>query len=209
MSKLASLVPALNVLIGTLCGIAIASFWQPVTVDSKPAALDPAPGNQGADPNLAAILGELRSISDRLALPRAKLAASPTQPASSREPVVDDGTTSTEVTTLLERCTTLIERLERRTSSPGAERALIPAPRGSARRTLAQLTRLNEEELASFSREHMFWTYQQVLDHFGQPNEIWTEDAAVTWYYEIDDPDENHSWTINFADGMLTAIYTN
>lgn len=205
MSKLASLIPALNVLIGTLCGIAIATLWQPTPTATSPAALDPGLDAGVEGERLSAILSELRSIDDRLALPQVTSAPEASRTSYAREPVIDDDTTNPEIATLLQRCTTLIERLERASSS--GRQSLAPAPASASRKGLAEQEGIGRDELEQFARGHYLWSYQQVLDRYGMPDKIWTrQDGGMTWNYQVEGRLEENDWQFRFSDGVIIAV---
>ena len=54
-----------------------------------------------------------------------------------------------------------------------------------------------------FTRSHRFWSYQDVLDEYGDPNEVHVRDGLLWWYYN--DPDRDVTFV--FYDGLCTATY--
>lgn len=204
MPKIQVIVSIVSVLLGTLFGFAIASASQPEASIETAKALNPVERTVGEDPNLAAILRELRGIGDRL-VANSRTPSSPGESSSAREVVVPEGTNYEEVTTILDRCTTLMERLERRTAS-SSRGSMTTAPTTYSRKALANMGDIEYEALKAFTHEHLLLGYQQILDQYGKPDQVYHREGQVTWYYEIVGPTDTRSWEFRFADGMLISI---
>ena len=67
-------------------------------------------------------------------------------------------------------------------------------------RDQGRLLELAQTDFETRSRQHRFLTYQQVLDRFGQPDDVYENGL---WRYEL--PDSN-SLLFRFFDGMLIRI---
>ena len=122
-----------------------------------------------------------------------------------REALRDDGSTVSadlaDVVTALERLTTALER------SPAAGGGGIGVTPLALPATGARPDRLSQfvgRDWKDFSREYRLWTYQQVLDHFGKPDEI---QGGGTWLYELQQGGDTRVYTFKFVDGYLAAIY--
>ncbi len=198
-----ALFPAVLALVGTLVGygIAEASRAPGVSPASPPALTKPvAPGSAARSDDSALVL-ELRALGDRI---EAALARG----GDARAPVVGATEADTDrVVALLERCTTLIERLERAESS-ALPRALV-APKAADRSALSRPPADGDSERAQWLRElkarHLFWSYQDVLDAYGPPDSInGDEDGYVQWRYLFEEPGaEQQSVHFYFYDGLV------
>lgn len=114
---------------------------------------------------------------------------------------------STSAPVDLDRLAAAIERL---TTSSGA----LSGATGSTARHAAPLVGtdrprnaprlrelLQDADYEVRSRKHRFLTYQQVLDQFGAPDDIFENGK---WYYDLA---EGGALEFQFYDGMLTHIY--
>ena len=122
-----------------------------------------------------------------------------------REVVRADGTTAPtdfgEVVAAMDRLTRALERSPAggATGGVGVTPLVLPGP-GNRPDQLAQLVGRDWQEL---SREYRLWTYQQVLDRFGRPDEI----SSGAWLYRLVQGGQGHTFTFNFQDGYLTNVY--
>lgn len=209
------LAPALTALGGALVGFVLAS----ASAGSPPPSFTPSPEAlvvpQGADPNLAALLVEVRALGDRiegLAHGRGALpAAGPVPSERTALPTSTDETTETvELARLLERCTTLLERLEQRTATGAGPARLAPAPATASRASLKGLDFSDRELDARLTKQHRLSGYQQVLDRYGTPDNVWNSSNSikVSWGYDVELPNgDTFDITFEFIDGMVSQVY--
>ena len=105
-----------------------------------------------------------------------------------------------------ERLVAALEALAR-ALSPGARpgstgtgrSAPLIVPRGPPRHDLLRDVRAMDEEQRG--RTYRFLTYQEVLDRFGRPDQVY---RGGQWMYE--DPDSGDEITFYFEDGLLLNI---
>ncbi len=212
MNRNASLAPIAYVLVGSLAGFGLANLVRPPAAAPPPEGLSSDDAGAGQSRQLGAILEELRSLSGDLALAaaasprRGASARQPSDGSSRRTPAGDDEPTASGMQELLARCTTLLERVERGTAQTRLQ-ALRLDPPDTSRDALVQFDRTGDARQA-FSRDHILWTYQQVLDQYGKPDEVYSGEQGVGWYYEV-----NHTSggllgiTFQFMDGLLVGVY--
>lgn len=180
MSRSSSLVPALFALVGTWIGYGIASASQ-ASVDPRQElpALSPGSRDAQADPNLAALLEEVRALGDRIA------ALAPTRVAAvdQRAPAASDGEPGTaRIVNLLERCTTLIERLEATGAPDSSSRLLMPAD-SSQSKFFEEFDWDEPDARQALTDELLLFSRQQVLDRLGKPDYI-DDNTRETWFYK-------------------------
>ena len=209
------LAPALTALGGAVVGFVLAS----ASAASPPASLDPTPlplaVSQGADPNLEALLAEVRALGDRIeglahgrGTPPNAGAASSERTALATE--TDETAPTADVARLLERCTTLLERLEQRTATGSGPAPLAPAPATASRAALEGLDTTDRELNARLSKQHRLSGYQQVLDRYGTPDNVWNSanSIKVHWGYDIELRNgDTFDVTFEFIDGMVSRVY--
>lgn len=198
-----ALLPAAFALVGTLVGYGIAEASRdPVAPPASPPALSKpvAPGSAAPTDDGALVL-ELRALGDRIE-------AAVARGGDARAPVVGAAEADTDrIVALLERCTTLIERLERAENS-ALPRALVtpePADRSALSRPPLSNDPGKTEWLREFKARHLFWSYQDVLEAYGPPDTInGDEDGYVQWTYLFREPGaERQSVHFIFYDGLV------
>jgi hypothetical protein len=198
MSRSSSLAPAVLALVGTLVGYGIASASHGADDPRQlSTTLSPGPREAPADPNLAALLEEVRALGDRIAA----LAATDDQ----RTPVDSSGAPGTErLVDLLERCTTLIERLESTGSRDFSSRLRMPtdSPKLKSFEAIPWDEPGAQQALTS---ELMLSSRQQILDRFGKPSFIYDNDGEL-WHYERTDRGAKaRGLSLRFIDGHVMS----
>ena len=90
--------------------------------------------------------------------------------------------------------------------SPGGGVRPAPAlPQADFRAWLPELPQDTPNRARAYTRQHLFWSEQQVLDHYGLPDGIGGDAAGVTWYYT--DPDRGpRSFRVQFIQGRVSGI---
>ena len=83
----------------------------------------------------------------------------------------------------------------------GALAATVHPPTPEQRDLMQELLGI---EHAPRQKSHQFWTYQQVLERYGSPDEI-LGDASMSWFYK--DPRTGITTQMKFCEGVLIAIY--
>ena len=209
------LAPALTALGGAVVGFVLASATAappPSSLDSAPAPLAAA---QNADPNLEALLGEVRALGDRIeGLARGRQGpGSDASTDSERTALATETHASSEtadVARLLERCTTLLERLEQRAATGAGPARLAPAPATATRAPLEALDVTDRGLDAQLTEQHRLSGYQQVLDRYGTPDNVWNmaNSIQVSWAYNIELRNgDTFDITFVFIDGMVSRVY--
>lgn len=105
---------------------------------------------------------------------------------------------------LLERCSALIERMEQRgsTSASQTNSLFFDSPSATSE-NLNQFPETLEGEKA-FLAKHQLWSFQQVLDRYGRPNEINVHDNEIVWRYMVTRPEgETVGWNFIFVEGLV------
>jgi len=152
----------------------------------------------------------MRALGDRIV----SLQSTPSRPASpvtsSERVPVGDGTVpaggepTEAVVQLLERCTALLEKLDRRVGS-GSRRELSEAPATASREPLSQYRRGNDEKEAKFTKDHLMLSYQQIIDRYGKPDHYYPGDNGTrAWQYGTR---KGARWTFTFTDGLVSACH--
>lgn len=212
MNRNASLAPVAYVLVGSLAGFGLANLVRPPAVTPDPVGLSSTDAGIGQSPQLEAILSELRKLSGDLELAAGRSlrsgapAVMPSNGSSRRTPADEGEPTVSELTELLARCTTLLERVERGTARSRLQELQLDPP-NTSRDALVQFDR-SDDATQAFTRDHILWTYQQVLDKYGKPDQVYSGEQGVGWYYEV-----NHTSgglvgiTFQFMDGLLVGVY--
>ena len=212
MKSNASLAPFAYVLVGSLAGFGLANLVSPPAAAPVPVGLSSSDAGGGQSPQLEAILTELRKLSGELEFAGSRSlrsggpAVTPSDASSRRTPAGEGEPTASEMTELLARCTTLLERVERSTTRSRLQELELE-PAGTSRDALVQFDR-SGDATAAFRRDHILWTYQQVLDKYGKPDQVYSGEQGVGWYYEV-----NHTSgglvgiTFQFMDGLLVGVY--
>jgi len=204
MSRANTLFPAIFALLGTLLGYGIASASQ---ADTQPSTTDmvlqPGTGGLQDDAALDVLIQEIRALGGQLTL----LAEARTGPTAERVPVSATPASQTaSIVALLERCTTLIERLERSAASGRTADLALGSPSAS----LDSLFSLDLEAdgfTKQFNQQHLLWGYQRVLDTYGKPRTIVGDDSGVSWFYWTEKSNgEERTLTVRFVDGYVQSV---
>ncbi len=208
------LAPALTAFGGALVGFVLASASAAPTpsFDPSPATLEVP---QGADPNLEALLAEVRALGDRIeGLARARGGpASAAATDSERTALATEthaGPETADVARLLERCTTLLERLEQRTANGSGPARLAPAAATASRAPLEALDFADRDLDQQLTKQHRLSGYQQVLDRYGTPDNVrnMANSIQVSWVYNIELRNgDTFDITFVFIDGMVSRVY--
>jgi len=168
---------------------------------AQPAPITAVPGTGPAivDTELARALQEL---SDEV---RRMRSTSPAPDAGERRPVTEEGEAPAldeeRIVTALERLTLALQAAQGRAAPGGIgiTPLVLPAP-GSRQGALLELVGRDWEEN---SKEYRFWTFQQVLDRFGRPDEV----SDDRWLYRIETREGEEFFSFQFSQGYLMNIY--
>jgi hypothetical protein len=69
-----------------------------------------------------------------------------------------------------------------------------------------QLERENEDGgEEKVTRAHRLWTFQQVLDRYGRPDEITPHEDYIEWIYYL--PEHGDNFDFHFVDGMCVIAH--
>lgn len=63
-----------------------------------------------------------------------------------------------------------------------------------------------EDEDVELTRRFFLWSYRDVLEHFGWPDEIWTGDMINLVYNYVDGDNSNRNLIFQFADRVVVRI---
>jgi len=225
------LFPAVGGLVVFLAGVMCGTwFWGNGVRDTRaaPLAIGEDPGGRVPDPDVSAALARLASEIESL---RSEL----TMLRASGELIVpDDGALALELQQLREQIAgssarvpvggplgstesiemrlAAIENLVKgrmlifdRTISRGSSLRL---PSGEPDRA-ALMALQQQEELEGGSDQvvqaHRMWTYQQVLDRYGRPDEVSSHEDYLEWIYHI--PETGDNFDFHFVDGMCVLAH--
>ena len=162
-------------------------------------------GSVVVDPRLAEAMNQ---IAKELHEMRSATASSPTpsDEPSHRSVAADSGDSA-----LVELAAAVRElRGALQHGSPG-QSAANPSPpvlpRIDQRAWLPELPSGTTDRDHSYTRQHLFWTEQQVLDQYGIPDEIGSGEGLEYWYYR-DEPTGKRSFTIMMSQGRVIQVQT-
>ncbi len=175
---------------GGVAGAMFLGAGPPATSREPPSSIASAPQDPALRVALDELTREIRALHESLG----NRLESPTRQAAPTSAPVD-----------LDRLTAAFDRLA---TSSGA----LGAPASGAARyapligtdrppNLPRLRELQQVDSDVRSRTHRFLTYQQVLDQFGAPDEIYENGK---WYYDLA---ESGGLEFQFFDGMLIHVY--
>jgi len=162
------------------------------------AAATPGASAEGVDPALVRTIEELVDEVRRLRT------APESRTPPERRPVAGEGKPELDeerIVAALDRLTLALQVAQGRASPGGIgiTPLVLPAP-GSRRGALEELLGRDWEEI---SREYRFWTFQQVLDRFGRPDEV----SDDRWLYLVPHGEGEEVFTFQFSQGYLMNIY--
>jgi hypothetical protein len=187
---------------GLLGGIVVA--W--MVSRSVPAGGSVA-GTSVGQAELAGVLRELVDEVARLGRVETLVRASEREPAAGEPPgtSLGGGDEAARVVAALDRLTEALASAPARaaTGAGGGNAPLVMPPAGSRKDALAALVGREWDQL---SREHRFWTFQQVLDRYGPPDEV-TNGGQWLYHYPDNKGASYQTFSFQFADGYLTNIY--
>ncbi len=208
MTPKESALPVSIALVGALLGFFLASSKQCPHPHgaSDSVALTPAAG--GTD--LAPLLDELRALGDRIVslqagavMPRVpsvttdRVSVAASSDAATNEP-------AEAIVLLLDRCTALVERLERKVNS-GPQLDLSQPPPTASAQSLKQYDDSPGHGEKEFTGDHLMWSYQQVLERYGKPSEFYRNSGGVIrWAYETDEGVDGRTRSFIFVDGFVS-----
>ena len=205
MARSPAVFPALITLAAVLFGFILGAVSCGSALGPSAPPIEAALSPPGEDPNLAALLREVRALGDRIsAIAVARPTAPASEPASSRTPVEgSEMVTVTELSRLLEHCTALVERLEQRTR--GEERRDLSRVTPSASRERFIDYSRGADAYVRITRDHLLWSYQQILDRYGLPDGISTDShGGIYWRYVVTFPGSaENTMSFLFADGLV------
>jgi len=206
MNRSQALIPAVIALGGVLMGFALGalSCGPGPSTGARPlgAALSPPT----ADPNLEALLEEVRALGERISeLVAARPMTAPSAATPSHTPTERvDAAPTAEITRVLDRCAELVERLERRTKAPGHRELSLGTP-GASREKFLEYDLSAPDTDNQLHRDHLLLSYQQILDRYGAPDSVSSsKDGSVFWLYSnVAAGRTATTWHFTFLDGLV------
>ena len=174
-------------------------FSRPVTQPAESAAgPGPGPAAETVDPQLAQAIAALANEVRRLRWAPAEAGGGERRPVGESGAPAQDGQ---RMVAALERLTRALELAQGRAAPGGIGiTPLVLPPAGSRQAALEGLVGRDWEEI---SREYRFWTFQQVLDRFGRPDEVDND----RWLYKLQRGDSEEVFSFQFSQGYLMNIY--
>ena len=225
------LFPAVGALVVFLAGVMCGTwFWGSGVRDTRaaPLTIGGDPGARVSDPDVSAALArlasEIESLRSELSMLRASgeligpgdgaLALEVQQlrdqiaGAGARVPVGGPLGSAEAIEMRLAAIENLVKGrmlIFDRTISRGSALRLPPGePDRAALMALQQ-----QEELENGSEQvvaaHRMWTYQQVLDRYGRPDEVSSHEDYLEWIYHI--PETGDNFDFHFVDGMCVLAH--
>lgn len=141
---------------------------------------------------LDALIEELRRLREELA---------------SRREAVSDGAPTPASASLQDQLNELRALVERRAAlAPVAELDL--SSKGPRRAELFERSKDPDAEISDderLSKRYSLWSPQRVLDEFGMPDRVDTEDGAMRWIYS--ENNETVTTVLDFAAGYLVQVW--
>ena len=178
----------------------LANRW----IGSAPAPSSVAPSSPPAVETARAdeVLVELAAEVRRLRQTLEQFAAG----AATREPAGNAAQgNADEIHLLVEELRSLVRSApDRRAPVSGARTPeLVLPPPGLRPRAAPRVIDLEEGgNMEQVNREHILWTYQDLLDAYGRPDEISQDGNGLEWLYQGD----GYRTRFYFADGLLLCV---
>ena len=183
---------------GVVGGVLGSALIGRAAVQPGPAAATPLTAPTGADPELVQAIEQLVDEVRRARNAPVEVGASERRPVGGASPPALD---EDRVVAALDRLTLALQAAQGRATPGGIGiTPLVLPPPGSHRGALEALIGRDWEEI---SREYRFWTFQQVLDRFGRPDEV----SDDRWLYFVPHGDDEEIYTFQFSQGYLMNIY--
>jgi hypothetical protein len=196
---------------GAAGGFLASLLWlQPSRGAAEPAARG---GEREAPGDLKEAVARLESTVRLLADRLDRAVAAPASQGNARERAVAGGGAANPNK---DEILAAIDRLAAAISGPGAPGARAPgapplalSPQLSQKKlaeTLASFDATNDRQ--AVTDEHLFLTYQQILDRYGRPSRAMPFNSGVLWEYEIKNTEGSVTGTIgiSFYDGMVLEV---
>jgi hypothetical protein len=153
------------------------------------------------DSELVNVLGSLRAELSRLNDHLLRGSQTPSSGSTERRREPD---ANSEVLGELRELTSVLKSLSARmATSPGTSSFDLRPPALDAKRPPVPVTAPERQE--DFERIHLFWTYQQVLDRYGRPDEIQPRENAQSWWYR----ESGRVIGFTFSQGFVISTYVN
>ncbi len=192
---------AMAIFVGGSGTLLLHSLLEPA---GSPRTVEESTSNAAADPRLAEALIQLarelhdsHSVTAPLSLPASETSQRSVATASGDSALVELAAALRE----------LRDELEHRGAATSPANLPVPTlPPEDQRAWLPQLPSDVKNQDRAYTRQHLFWTEQQVLDRYGLPDAITAFGASVdTWYYQ--DPDAaKRSFEVKFSQGRVVGI---
>ena len=93
-----------------------------------------------------------------------------------------------------------------RTSVPITTSPVIALPYEQARKLLPDLPAGETDRSRAYTRHHLLWTEQQVLDRYGQPSVVWNEGDQERWGY-CDEREKSLGFTFAIYQGRVVQVF--
>ena len=187
-------------------GVACGFFMNSWLSNSSELDLDEAPLVDGPDvssaPN-ATTQELLRELIREVRLLRTSAQRSPVAP--SERPATSPGEPgATNPDALMAELRHLVGSMQGSGAEPGStvtiRETLIEKPDAERRNRLFEFLDLDHE---TRQRSHFLWTYAQVLDRYGVPDDVSTADSGATWYYNLSED----TLQFNFQQGRVMNVW--
>ncbi|HTF88516.1 MAG TPA: hypothetical protein VK843_08905 [Planctomycetota bacterium] len=170
---------------------------RPIEASAAGASMDPRLVE--ALMQLAQELREARSITPPLAVPASM--------SSQRSPATESGESAiSEFTAAVRELRAALQQ-----TGPGAT-ANPPPPRlphEGLRAWLPELAPEVEDRTVAYTRQHLFWSEQQILDRYGLPDQIDVHgNGGTRWWYQ-DNPSNKRSFAVVLYQGRVISVEAN
>jgi len=173
----------------------------------------PPQSPSSADPALALLAADLeavRALVEHLATVPPDSPVPAAQRVAVEGPARTDGDALEELGATLDEILERMERLEGQILLAGASRRQnaplrLPA-RGVRPRPLpAMPTEPDDAAEERFARSHDLWTYQDLLDQYGLPDDIHLDDGQIEWEYRYPGGEDDVHFILR--DGLCTGLF--
>jgi hypothetical protein len=163
--------------------------------------MEASPDSAGGDRTIADAIDKLTRVLE------ASDVSAPSQ--SSAEPsqrvLATESGNSATTTEFAAAIRDLRDLLQSTTFASTAVRApMLTLPREELRGNLPVLPSDVKDQGRAYTRQHLFWSEQQVLDHYGLPEEIGVPSVHYQiWYYQ---PEGQRRFSIRLAQGRVIGV---
>jgi hypothetical protein len=194
----------ISVLLALAAGAAGAAGFSAIAAGGAPRG-----DRLAADGNSAELAEAMRALAreiQSLRLAQNASASGPPSPSSPREPAPQSNKSAPA------DAAAALDRLLAKINNPSALSAGAPAlraPKPLTNQEIAEIReRFNKVENQFITKEHFFLTYQQILDRYGPPNEIHSNNDGQSWEYATSSSEKGpeYAFTVVFHDGFVIRV---